>query len=113
MAYLQPQGGGIFLDATLGGGGHSLALLRGGAARVVGLDRDPAALQAAQARFAAEGIPGSRIQLWHLNFADFDLQQHGFRDEQGQGIPFDGIVADLGVSSPQLDCPERGFSFRG
>ncbi|WP_457473853.1 16S rRNA (cytosine(1402)-N(4))-methyltransferase RsmH [Thermostichus sp. MS-CIW-40] len=113
MAYLQPQGGGTFLDVTLGGGGHSLALLRGGAARVVGLDRDPAALQAAQARFAAEGIPGSRIQLWHLNFADFDLQQHGFRDEQGQGIPFDGIVADLGVSSPQLDCPERGFSFRG
>ncbi|MFS8970179.1 16S rRNA (cytosine(1402)-N(4))-methyltransferase RsmH [Synechococcus sp. 'PEA 65AY6A-5F PE A'] len=112
VTYLQPQQGGAFLDVTLGGGGHSLALLQRGADRVVGLDRDPTALQAAQARLAAAGIPGNRLQLWHLNFADFDLQRHGFRDERGQGIPFDGIVADLGVSSPQLDCPERGFSFR-
>ncbi len=112
VAYLHPQQGGTFLDVTLGGGGHSLALLQKGAERVVGLDRDPMALEAARARLAAAGIPQERIQLWHLNFADFDLQRHGFRDEQGQGIPFDGIVADLGVSSPQLDCPERGFSFR-
>ncbi len=112
IAYLQPQQGGTFLDVTLGGGGHTLALLQGGADRVVGLDRDPTALQAARARLAAAGIPESRLQLWHLNFADFNLQQHGLRDEQGQPIPFDGIVADLGVSSPQLDCPERGFSFR-
>ncbi|MEN9261866.1 MAG: 16S rRNA (cytosine(1402)-N(4))-methyltransferase RsmH [Thermostichus sp. HHBFW_bins_43] len=114
IAYLQPQRGGTFLDVTLGGGGHSLALLRGGAHRVMGLDQDPAAIQAARARFVAEGIPGEdpRLKLWHLNFAEFDLQQHGFRDEQGNGIPFDGVVADLGVSSPQLDHPERGFSFR-
>ncbi len=112
VAYLHPQQGGTFLDVTLGGGGHSLALLQKGAERVVGLDRDPMALEAARARLAAAGIPQERLQLWHLNFADFDLQRHGFRDEQGQGIPFDGIVADLGVSSPQLDCPERGFSFR-
>ncbi|MFQ3584777.1 MAG: 16S rRNA (cytosine(1402)-N(4))-methyltransferase RsmH [Cyanobacteriota bacterium] len=114
VAYLQPQSGGIFLDVTLGGGGHTLALLRGGATQVMGLDQDPAALEAAQARFVAAGIPseGSRLKLWHLNFADFDLQQHGFQDEQGARIPFDGIVADLGVSSPQLDQPERGFSFR-
>ncbi|MFT0787718.1 16S rRNA (cytosine(1402)-N(4))-methyltransferase RsmH [Synechococcus sp. H55.10] len=118
VAYLQPRSssrerqGGTFLDVTVGGGGHSLVLLQRGAERVVGLDRDPAALRAAQARLAAAGIPDSCLRLWHLNFADFDLQQHGFRDEQGQGIPFDGIVADLGVSSPQLDSPERGFSFR-
>ncbi|MCJ2543775.1 16S rRNA (cytosine(1402)-N(4))-methyltransferase RsmH [Thermostichus vulcanus] len=114
VAYLQPQSGGIFLDVTLGGGGHTLALLREGADQVMGLDQDPVALEAAQARFVAAGIPseGSRIKLWHLNFAEFDLQQHGFQDEQGARIPFDGIVADLGVSSPQLDQPERGFSFR-
>ncbi|MFS8797154.1 16S rRNA (cytosine(1402)-N(4))-methyltransferase RsmH [Synechococcus sp. R70.1] len=112
MAYLQPQQGGTFLDVTLGGGGHTLALLQGGAERVVGLDRDPLALQAARARLAAAGIPQERIQLWHLNFANFDPQRHGWRDEQGRPILFDGIVADLGVSSPQLDCPERGFSFR-
>lgn len=114
VAYLQPQKGGIFLDVTLGGGGHALALLQGGATQVMGLDQDPAALEAARARFQAAGIPseGGRVQLWHLNFANFDLQQHGFQNEQGERIPFDGIVADLGVSSPQLDQPERGFSFR-
>jgi 16S rRNA (cytosine1402-N4)-methyltransferase len=122
VAYLQPgtpsrwreQLGGIFLDVTLGGGGHTLALLQEGAAQVMGLDQDPVALEAAQARFVATGIPleSNRTKLWHLNFSNFDLQQHGFQDEQGKGIPFDGIVADLGVSSPQLDQPERGFSFR-
>lgn len=114
VAYLQPQSGGIFLDVTLGGGGHTLALLQGGAAQVMGLDQDPLALEAAQARFVAAGIPleGGRVKLWHLNFAKFDLQHYGFQDDRGERIPFDGIVADLGVSSPQLDQPERGFSFR-
>ncbi|MEN9209523.1 MAG: 16S rRNA (cytosine(1402)-N(4))-methyltransferase RsmH [Thermostichus sp. DG02_2_bins_29] len=114
VTYLQPEAGGIFLDVTLGGGGHTLALLQRGATRVMGLDQDPEALEAARARFAAAGISleGSRVKLWHLNFADFDLQQHGFQDEQGERLPFDGIVADLGVSSPQLDQPQRGFSFR-
>ncbi|MGQ9838880.1 MAG: 16S rRNA (cytosine(1402)-N(4))-methyltransferase RsmH [Cyanobacteriota bacterium] len=114
VAYLQPQLGGTFLDVTLGGGGHTLALLQAGAAQVTGLDQDPEALESAQARFIAAGIrcDSGQVKLWHLNFAQFDLQQHGFQNKQGESIPFDGIVADLGVSSPQLDQPERGFSFR-
>ncbi|QFZ91837.2 16S rRNA (cytosine(1402)-N(4))-methyltransferase RsmH [Synechococcus elongatus] len=97
---LLPDRGGWFLDATLGGGGHSELLLSGWAnTQVIGLDRDPAAIAASQSRLQPYG---DRAQFQHVNFADY---QPGDRQ-------FQGIMADLGVSSPQLDEAERGFSFR-
>jgi 16S rRNA (cytosine1402-N4)-methyltransferase len=95
---LWPQG--VYLDATLGGGGHSQGILEGAAqTQVWGIDRDQIALAAAQAKLADYG---DRLQFWHGNFAQF----------QPGELRFDGIIADLGVNSMQLDQPERGFSFR-
>lgn len=95
---LAPAPGRRFLDCTLGWGGHSERLLRAGAA-VLGLDRDPDAIAAASARLADfDGFQAVR--------ARFSTSLHHV-DE-----PVDGLVADLGVSSPQLDRGERGFSFR-
>ncbi|WP_338442409.1 16S rRNA (cytosine(1402)-N(4))-methyltransferase RsmH [Synechococcus elongatus IITB4] len=97
---LLPDRGGWFLDATLGGGGHSELLLSSWAnTQVIGLDRDPAAIAASQIRLQPYG---DRAQLQHVNFADYQPGDHQFQ----------GIMADLGVSSPQLDEAERGFSFR-
>ncbi len=103
VALLAPAPGKVFLDGTLGGGGHAEALLDAGA-RVIGLDQDPAALQAARDRL---GPRGER----------FVAEQANFRDARGVldrlGVPeVDGALVDLGVSSPQLDDPARGFSFR-
>ncbi|GIV60103.1 MAG: ribosomal RNA small subunit methyltransferase H [Rhodothermaceae bacterium] len=99
---------GVYVDATLGGGGHTAALLDvlapGG--RVIGLDRDPAALAAVRARLPAE-IERGRLHLVEGNFAELEA----LLAEGGQG-PVDGVLADLGVSSHQFDTPERGFSFR-
>ncbi|MGF1524272.1 MAG: 16S rRNA (cytosine(1402)-N(4))-methyltransferase RsmH [Leptolyngbyaceae cyanobacterium] len=90
----------IFLDTTVGGGGHSALILeRHPTARVLALDQDPIALTAAQERLAQYG---DRVTFHHINFAEFDPGD----------MRFHGILADLGVSSPQLDTPERGFSFR-
>lgn len=92
------------LDGTLGGGGHSAALLERGAT-VVGLDRDPEALAAARARlrhFEEEG----RFRAVQGNFAYVD------DIPSLDGVRFDGILLDLGVSSHQLDALDRGFSFR-
>jgi len=92
------------LDGTLGGGGHSAALLALGA-DVTGLDRDPAAIQEANARlapFAAEG----RFRSIETNFAD------AARRPVLEGQAFEGILLDLGVSSHQFDDAARGFSFR-
>lgn len=90
--------GGAWLDGTLGAGGYAKGLLAAGAARVIGIDRDPLALQMA-AEWA--GDFGDRLTLVQGNFSD--LADHA---------PLDGIVLDLGVSSMQLDQPERGFSFQ-
>ena len=93
--------GGQYLDLTVGGGGHSELILTAAAqVKVVAIDRDSMAIAAAKARLA-EYYP-AQLQFWQGNFADY----------QPEGILFDGIIADLGVSSPQLDLPERGFSFR-
>jgi 16S rRNA (cytosine1402-N4)-methyltransferase len=92
------------LDGTLGGGGHSLALLAAGAS-VTAVDRDPDAIAAARQRLADYERIG-RFTTVLGNYADLD------RIEDLDGRKFDGILLDLGVSSHQLDDPLRGFSFR-
>jgi 16S rRNA (cytosine1402-N4)-methyltransferase len=91
--------GGVWLDGTLGAGGYTRALLDAGAARVIGVDRDPLALNMA-AGWA--GGYGDRLRLVQGTFSQLD---------ELAGEPLDGVVLDLGVSSMQLDQPERGFSF--
>lgn len=92
------------LDGTLGGGGHSLALLANGA-DVTAIDRDPQAIAAARERLA-EYEKAGRFRTVLGNYADID-------DLPAlSGVLFDGILLDLGVSSHQLDDPTRGFSFR-
>ena len=105
LHWLQPAVGGIYLDGTLGGAGHSRLILEAAAgSRLIGLDRDPAALQKAADILSPYG---DRVSLHHATFdqADSVLQQLGV-----DGL--DGMLLDLGVSSHQLDTPERGFSFR-
>ena len=102
-ALLAAGPGKVILDGTLGGGGHAEALLEAGA-RVIGLDQDPRALAAASARLASHG---DRLRTAHANFRD----ARGVLDGLGEG-EMDGALVDLGVSSPQLDDPSRGFSFR-
>ena len=93
------------LDCTLGGGGHALALLEAGVKSVVGVDRDPNALAAATTRLHAYAADG-RFMAVQSNYADVtDLSSL-------QGMAFDGILLDLGVSSHQVDDDDRGFTFR-
>jgi 16S rRNA (cytosine1402-N4)-methyltransferase len=93
------------LDGTLGGGGHSLALLAAGVKRIVAVDRDPDALAAARdalGEFRAAG----RFAAYESNYADIgDMPELSSMD-------FDGILLDLGISSHQVDASERGFTFR-
>lgn len=96
---LQERGGGLLIDCTLGGGGHSALLLEAHPGlRLVGLDQDPTARQAAAERLEPFG---DRVSIVATNFADYQTQE-----------PALAVMADLGVSSPQLDVAERGFSFR-
>jgi 16S rRNA (cytosine1402-N4)-methyltransferase len=104
LTELDPSRGGVFVDCTVGLGGHARALLEGGASRLIGFDRDPAAIEAA--RSALSGF-GDRVALVHADYRRFDA----VLDERGE-MQVDGVLADLGVSSMQLDAPERGFSFR-
>ncbi len=101
---LNVRQGGVYLDGTLGAGGHAEALLdRYPGIRLVGLDRDPAALEMAAARLA---VYGDRVNLVHRDFRFLDEAL----DEAGINM-VDGIILDLGVSSMQLDDSDRGFSF--
>lgn len=95
---------GIYVDGTLGGAGHSSQIAkRLTTGRLIGIDRDPKALKAASERLAPYG---DRVTLVHSNFSEMD---HVLEE---LGIPgVDGILLDLGVSSPQLDEAERGFSY--
>ncbi len=104
VEFLRPQRGGMFVDCTVGAGGHAAALLEAGAGRVIGFDRDPNALRIAADRLA----PWSdRVDLLHTDFRTLGaaLDQRGI-------TAVDGVVADLGVSSMQLDGDGRGFSFQ-
>jgi 16S rRNA (cytosine1402-N4)-methyltransferase len=104
LALLEPARGGLFVDCTVGLGGHSRALLESGAGRVLGLDRDLSAL--ALARGTLSGF-SDRIELVHADYRDLDR----VLDERGIARVA-GALADLGVSSMQLDGEGRGFSFR-
>jgi 16S rRNA (cytosine1402-N4)-methyltransferase len=103
---LRPRPGGVYLDVTLGLGGHSERLLEASApdGRVVGLDRDPAALALARQRLA---WAGDRLQAVNASFADLAA----VAGRLGIGA-VDGVLYDLGVSSLQLDEGGRGFSYR-
>ena len=89
------------VDMTLGSGGHAAALLEAGVSRLVGVDRDPEALALAGGRLSAFG---ERVRLVAARFSEVD--------EDVVGGPADGVLFDLGVSSMQLDRPERGFGYR-
>ena len=104
LEHLAPERGGIFIDCTVGLGGHARALLEAGASRLIGLDRDPEALSRSRDALA---MFGAQVELVHSDYRDLNtvLDQRGVT-----GI--DGVLADLGVSSMQLDAPGRGFSFR-
>ncbi len=104
VRYLMPAAGGVFVDCTVGLGGHARALLEAGATRVIGLDRDRDALAHAQAALAAWS---SRVDLAHADFRGVAA----VLDARGVDR-VDGALADLGVSSAQLDAEGRGFSFR-
>ena len=104
IALLAPSRGGLFVDCTVGLGGHARALLEAGASRVLGLDRDPDALKIARARLEEFG---DRVELVH---ADYRQLGRVLDDRGVAGVA--GTLADLGVSSMQLDAEGRGFSFR-
>jgi 16S rRNA (cytosine1402-N4)-methyltransferase len=104
VEHLQPQHGGLFVDCTVGLGGHARALLEAGASRVIGLDRDREALARARETLAPWA---DRVELLHADYRDLD---HALIARQIQQI--DGALADLGVSSLQFDAPGRGFSFQ-
>lgn len=103
LAWLDPRPGQVLVDGTLGGGAHARALLRrvGPEGRIVGLDRDPAAIERAAATLA-----GTPATLVHADFRDLPevLDQLDLNT-------VDGVLLDLGVSSDQLEDPQRGFSF--
>jgi len=103
---LAPCTGEIYLDGTVGGGGHARLILErsGPGGRLIGLDRDPEALAAARQVLAPFG---GRVQLFRANYSQAAEVLAG----NGYDL-LDGILLDLGVSSRQLDTPERGFSFR-
>ena len=101
---LRPERGGVFVDCTVGLGGHSSALLAAGAGRIIGLDRDLDALDRARQTLA----PWSeRVDLVHADFRSIGA----VLDRLGVTL-VDGALADLGVSSLQLEAPGRGFSFQ-
>ena len=105
VRFLAPDRGGIYVDGTVGLGGHAAAILAAGPeVRLIGIDRDPQALRYAAARLAQFG---DRVRLVHGNYRDLAEILAGLGIEA-----IDGFLLDLGLSSLQLDAPERGFSFR-
>ncbi len=105
LAALNIRASGVYLDATFGRGGHAGAILQKLVAdgRLLCLDRDPVAVAEARDRFAAD----PRVSVFLARFSSLAA----CADQIAPGLKFDGILFDLGVSSPQLDEPSRGFSF--
>jgi 16S rRNA (cytosine1402-N4)-methyltransferase len=104
VGFLRPRPDGIYVDATVGLGGHAAAVLAAGAGRLIGIDRDAEALAIARRRLESAA---ARVELVHADYRDLT------RVLSARGIDrVAGIVADLGVSSMQLDDAARGFSFR-
>jgi 16S rRNA (cytosine1402-N4)-methyltransferase len=104
LEFLRPERGGLFLDCTVGLGGHARALLEAGATRLIGLDRDRDALEVARVAL----LPwADRVDLVH---ADYRSLEDVLDRRQLEVV--DGMLADLGVSSLQFDTPGRGFSFQ-
>lgn len=104
VQWLSPSPEKTFVDCTLGLGGHTAALLDAGAGRVIGIDRDRDALAIARERL---GKYGDRVVFVHADYRELaDVARRAGYDA------VDGVLADLGVSSMQLDSPDRGFSFR-
>jgi len=106
LAGLALEAGGYYVDATFGRGGHTALILQGlgREGRLLALDRDPQAIAAGRRRFADE----MRLTLVHASFADLGTLVPAHADHR----PCRGVLFDLGVSSPQLDDAQRGFSFR-
>lgn len=104
LEVLAPRDGAIYVDGTFGAGGYSEALLQAADCRVWGIDRDPRAMACGSAMAAR--FPG-RLRVIEGRFGEMDRLLAA-----ENAIPVDGVALDLGVSSPQLDEPERGFSFR-
>jgi 16S rRNA (cytosine1402-N4)-methyltransferase len=104
LALLDPSRGGLFVDCTVGLGGHARAALEAGASRLIGLDRDPAALRIAREALAPWG---DRVELVHSDYRDLRAVLAARSIDA-----VDGALADLGVSSMQFDAAGRGFSFR-
>jgi 16S rRNA (cytosine1402-N4)-methyltransferase len=104
LSLLAPERGGLFVDCTTGLGGHSAALLAAGATRLIGLDRDEDALRIARERLAQFA---DRTELVHADYRELGA----VLDARGIAA-VNGVLADLGVSSMQLDAEGRGFSFR-
>jgi 16S rRNA (cytosine1402-N4)-methyltransferase len=106
LAALAVEAGGYYVDATFGRGGHTARLLEavGREGRVLALDQDPQAIAAGRLRFADE----VRLTLIHASFAELG----SLVPAHAHGRACRGVLFDLGVSSPQLDDPARGFSFR-
>jgi 16S rRNA (cytosine1402-N4)-methyltransferase len=105
IEYLNIKEDGIYLDGTLGRAGHSSEILKklSAAGKLIAVDRDTAAIKAVREKF----IDNESLILEHANFQEIDqvLAKLGI-----EGV--DGMLFDLGVSSPQLDNPERGFSYQ-
>ncbi|HVA69588.1 MAG TPA: 16S rRNA (cytosine(1402)-N(4))-methyltransferase RsmH [Candidatus Binataceae bacterium] len=104
---IRPAARALIVDATVGAGGYAQALLEATEARLIGIDRDPRAIETATSRLAAYG---GRVTLTQADFAD--LERVIGEAEPGRAARADAIVADLGMSSLALDDPARGFSFR-
>jgi 16S rRNA (cytosine1402-N4)-methyltransferase len=103
MEGLRARAGGTYIDGTLGGAGHAAAILQQGAGRLLGIDQDPQALDAARERLQPWA---DRVTLVHGNFGDIAALARAHN-----AVDVDGILLDIGVSSHQLDSAERGFSF--
>ena len=104
LSYLAPQRGGLFVDCTVGLGGHTRALLAAGASQVLGLDRDRESLDLAAAALRPWA---DRVELVHADLRNAE----NILSERGLKV-VDGVLADLGMSSYQLETEGRGFSFR-